>query len=182
MIAMKYCRKTWAVGWLSVFTLIPLGVILWITSFRFLIDLNLVSFILLLLTGIFLLWLGKMEYSFEARKYLITPEGLFLGNKRKVFYAWEQIYEIGVYPFDAAASLEVYDKVICCSLVPPPANFKHDLFHNPRFYAQRNPDKFVIIDYDEATISALSKVYPKSIMNYMEGKKGYIRNNKLRRE
>jgi hypothetical protein len=130
------------------------------------------------LQGTFLFWVGKTESSFELRKYAITPEGLCLSNKRKVFYAWEQIYEIGVYPFDAAASLEVYDKVICCSFVPPPTNFKDKLFRNPRFYAQRNLDKFVIIDYDEATISALSNVYSKNIMNYMEGMKGHIRNDK----
>ena len=119
-----------------------------------------------------------MEYSFEARKYLITPGGLFLGNKQNTFYAWEQIYEIGVYPFDAAASLKVYDKVICCSFTPPSANFKHALFHNPRFYAQRNLDKFVIIDYDDATITALFNVYPKKIVDYTEGMNGYIRNGK----
>lgn len=179
---MRHCRKplsSWVVRLISILVLMPSGVISLILGIYWLTKLNLVFFILSLLIGIFLLWFGKMEYSFEARKYLITPEGLFLGSKQKAFYAWEQIYEIGVYPFDAAASLEVYDKVICCSFAPPPENFKDKLFRNPRFYAQRSLDKFVIIDYDGPTISALSNVYQKNIVNYTEGMKGYIRNDKL---
>lgn len=158
----------------------PLGVISIINGFFWLVKRNLIAFILSFLEGLFLLWFGKMEYAFEARKYCITPEGLFVGRRKKAFYTWEQIYEIGIYPYGAAASLQVFDKVICCSFVPPSANFKRDLFHNPRFYGERNLEKFVIIDYDKETIKAFSNVYPKEIIDYTKGMKGCIRNDKFR--
>lgn len=181
MIVMKCCRKTWiskVVGWLSVLALMPLGVALLIASVCFLIDSNVWASIFSLSIGIFLLWFGNKESSFELRKYSITSEGLYLGNKQKAFYSWDQIYEIGVFYFDAASSLQVYDKVICCSLSPPPVNFKQILFHNSCIYAQRNQSKFIVIDYDEETIYALSKAYQKNIFDYTTGMTGYIRNGK----
>ena len=120
---------------------------------------------------------GIKEYSFESRKYSIATEGLCLSDKKNSFVPWDRLYGIGIYPFDTAASLQVYDKVICCFLAPVPDNFKHKIFMNPCYYAQRNQDKFVVIDYNEAIIKALSDVYHKDIVDYTEGMNGYIRNN-----
>jgi hypothetical protein len=181
MIAMKYCRKTWAskfVGWLCMLVLVPLGSILLIIGICFLADYNVLASILAFLIGMFFLLFGIKECSFELRKYLITSEGLYLGGKHKSFYSWDKIHEIGIFYFDAAASLQIYDKVICCFFSVPSDNINQALFRNLCFYAQRNQKRFVIIDYDEATISALSNVYSKNIMNYMEGMKGHIRNDK----
>ena len=166
------------VGWLSKLILMPFGVIYLILGIHYLVSFNVLVAILSLLIGTFLLWFGAMEQSFELRRYSITSEGLCVGNRYKTFYAWNEIYEIGIFPFDAAASLQVYDRVICCSLSTPPANFKHKLFRNTGFYAQRNQNKFVIIDYDEATVNNLSNVYQKNIIDNTVGMNGHIRNGK----
>ena len=179
--AMKYCRKCWiskAVGWLFVFVVMPWGAACLISGICFLVHFRIWESIISLLIGTFMFWVGFTESTFELRKYSITPEGLWLSNRKKVFYKWSQIYEVGVFPFDAAASLEVYDRVICCSFSPPPANFKRTLFYNNWLYAQRNQDNFVIIDYDEETMNEFSAMYQKSIVDYTIGMKGYIRNSR----
>ena len=179
MNAIKHCRKTRMsrlIGWLSILILMPLGIILLITGIYFLITFNILESILSMLIGTFFLRFGAMEQSFEFRKYLITSEGLYVGNRQKAFYSWHQIYEIGIYPFDVAASLQVYDKVICCSLSTQLPNIKHNLFHNACFFAQRNQHKLIIIDYDEETISALSDVCQKTIIDHTLKTKGHIRN------
>lgn len=179
----KHCRKmsvSRVLALLSLLLLLAIGGIMLIVGINYLIQFNFVAAILSFLCGFLMLWFGRMEYRFEARKYMITPEGLMLGKHQKAFYTWQQIHEIGIYPFDAASSLEVFDKVICCSFVPPGANFKDKLFRNPHFYAQRNLDQFVIIDYDDDIVDTLGGIYPKNIIDHTVGIKGYIRNHKLK--
>ena len=187
---MENCRKTLiskVVRWLSILVIIPIGMIFLINGFCFLVNIiiktysqwtNILIATFSFLAGIFLLWLGNKEHSFESRKYLITSEGLYLSDKQKSFYAWHQIYEIGVFAYDTAASLQVYDKVICCSFSTPPDDLKDHLFYNTRLYAQRHQDKFVIIDYDESIIGLISQVYQNSIIDHTIGMKGHIRNKR----
>ena len=160
------------------FAVIPWGIAGLICGICSLLKLRILESILNLLMGAFFVWFGYTESTFELRKYSITPEGLWLGKRKKVFYKWDQIYDIGIFPFGAAASLEVYCKVICCSFSPPPANFKRTLLHDDWLYAARNQDNFVIIDYDEETINEFSAMYQKNIVDYTEGMKGYIINRR----
>lgn len=180
MIAMYHCRKqaiSRILGWCSIFVIIPIGVIEWITGISFIKDCTGILFAILLhLMAAFTLWFGYIEYSFESRKYFITPEGLYVNKPKKAIYKWDQIYEIGIFHFDAAASLEIYDKIFCCFLSMPPDNIKKTILENKFLYAQKNLHKFVIIDYSEAVKNELSAVYPKKIMDYTIGMNGIIRN------
>ena len=178
IMIIKRCRKCWTskvTGWLCVFVVIPWGIVGLICGICSLLKLRILESILNLLMGAFFVWFGYIESTFELRKYSITPEGLWLGKCKKVFYKWDQIYDIGIFPFGAATSLEVYCKVICCSFSPPPANFKRALLHDDWLYAARNQDNFIIIDYDEETINEFSAIYQKNIVDYTEGMKGYGR-------
>lgn len=194
---MKYCRRMARIaGWVSVFIMMPVGVLLPITGIWCLLDLYIFSaafpiatglfYIFFaafaIATGLFFVWLGAIESSFQLRKYSITVEGFYPGKRKNAFYTWEQICEIGIFPFDAAASLEVYDRVICVFLTTPDENIKEKLFRNRRSYAQRNQDKFVIMDYDEKIMGVLSTVYPKDIVDHTVGMKGYIRNCGFRKQ
>ena len=169
----------------SIFIIIPGGVILVCCSFYVFVDtianfsygwLGIICSVIFLLMGLLVLLIGVKGYSFESRKYLITKEGLYLNDRKNPFVAWDQLNGIGIYPFGTTASLQVYDKVICFFLSPCSENFFNNFFKDTRFFAERNQDKFVVIDYDEAIIKALSAVYQKDIIDYTEGMDGHIRN------
>lgn len=116
--------------------------------------------------GIYFIYAGKKLASFEKRKYAISEEGLSLNDKQKNFYPWEEIHEIGIYAFDANAARDRYDIVICLFLAPRPDDFLSKILTNPFMYAQRNQERFIIIDYSESTHKELSAAYRNKINDF----------------
>ena len=106
---------------------------------------------------------------FADRKYQITNEGIRVSDKGKSIYSWDEIYGIGIYPYDANGSLTVCDKVICCLLQPPTKKIRERLLTNDVLYGERNQDKLLIIYYNETVYEELRSVYPGEISDYFTG-------------
>lgn len=121
----------------------------------------------------FLLRLGLDGYKFESRKYSISESGITVSSHRKQVRTipWEEVNEICISVFSTTSALQSYQEVICIFTLPRASNFLEKIAHS-YYYAARNLDSFIVIDYTENTMNILRSVYP--------GKISDVRNEQLR--
>lgn len=114
-----------------------------------------------------LLYFGLNSYKFESRKYAISQLGieLFPKNSQNNFTPWNDVTGICISAFNGTASLRRYQKVICIFISQESPEFWSKMVHGYN-YAIRNYGNFIVIDYAEEVISALSSVYPGEITDY----------------
>lgn len=103
------------------------------------------------------------------RKYLISAEGIYLNDKGKDFYSWDNVHGIGIYAFEANTGLTICRKVICCFLSPPQDNIREILLTNKGSYAEKNQDKVLILEYSDELYEELASVYPREIPDHYTG-------------
>lgn len=108
----------------------------------------------------FLLRLGLDSYKFESRKYSIAESGIEIssGKKQVRTIPWEEINEICISVFSTTSALQSYQEVICIFTLPRASNFLEKMA-NSYYYAARNLDSFIVIDYTENTMNILRSVY-----------------------
>lgn len=114
----------------------------------------------------FLIRLCYQSFRMELRLFSISKEGISLGYSQKTtdFYSWEKIDEIAISAYQASASRQAYQTVICIFLEPRRNNFVQKILGS--FYAMENMDRFVLIDYSEDVYAQLASVYFRKIEDY----------------
>lgn len=121
--------------------------------------------------GLLLLWFlirfSFNSYRFESRKYSISQSGIQVSSAHKqiMFIPWEKINGICVTVFNGTASLQSYQKVICCFISPEPPEFQSKILRG-YCYAIRNYEHFIVIDYTKSEYNALTNVYSGEIIDY----------------
>lgn len=115
----------------------------------------------------FLLRFGLNSYKFESRKYSISKSGIeiYSRSKQVCFIPWEEINEICISVFSTTSALQSYQEVICIFITPRPPNFLQKMARG-YYYAVRNFDHFVVIDYTQDELNILQGVYPGAISDY----------------
>lgn len=114
----------------------------------------------------FLGWLCYQSSRMERRLFSISEEGITLGYniKTTVSCSWEKIDEIAISAYQASASRQAYQTVICIFLEPRRNDFVQEILGS--FYALENMDRLVLIDYSEDVYAQLAFVYPQKIEDY----------------
>jgi len=114
-----------------------------------------------------LIYLSIICYTFENRKFTITEEGIFLNDKNRKCYKWDEISEIALMCFAASSSLQNYQTVICCILYPPPENFLRKILRS-YIYGVKNQKKFIIIDYSTSIFDDFLSFSHRNILDYRD--------------
>lgn len=116
-----------------------------------------------------LYFLGRLccvTFRMERRLFSLSAEGIELGysNEKTRFYTWDRIEEIGISAFQASASRQSYETVICVFLKPKPDDFVQGILRLS--YGLKNMEQFALIDYSEEIVAQLKAVYHKPITDY----------------
>lgn len=115
----------------------------------------------------FMLRYGLRSYKFESRKYSISKSGIEISSRRKQvhFVPWEEIEEICIAVFSTTSALQSYQEVICIFITPREPNFLRKMARG-YYYAVRNFDHFIVIDFTKDELNTLCGVYPGNIADY----------------
>ena len=119
----------------------------------------------------FLLYLAVATHTLESRRFSVSEEGLTLSDKGKCFYKWSEIYDINIVAFGASSSLQSFESVVCCYLRPWTMQDQKKLLTG-YFFAARNPNRFVIIDYDPAIVAEFARFYHRPILDWRKRQTG----------
>ena len=113
---------------------------------------------ILLIAGILLLKYSLQYYCFESRKYVASERGLTIVSifRKTQTIPWSDVFEIGIYAFDATANLERYTNVYCIFLKPKPEGTERKLLGS-NVFAVKNMDWLVVIDYSQESKMVLEK-------------------------
>lgn len=125
-----------------------------------------IKLVICIFASCFLICFAGQSCLFEMRRFMLVKDGLIIGYSKKNSHliSWSSISEIAVSAFQASASREQHQNVICFFLYPKPNDFESKILNYS--YGIRNRDRFVLIDYSDTLLDQLLDLYPGKINDY----------------
>lgn len=116
------------------------------------------------LLAVFLFYLSRIVYRFEARKFRVLTDGIEIQGFAHCWYPWDDLWGVEVMHFAAVASRDRSFTVICCFLEQPETGYQNRMLDY--FYGVTHSEGIVIIEYCDEVMNEFKEKYPGTIVDH----------------